>query len=316
MKSLPFSLLSPLFPSRSRAWLGLAFAAAVSCTGCGEKHVVLPAAHAAPSVSATAAPVAVARGKIDVPGGLLDLSPAQDGLVTEVAVQEGQNVKRGDLLLRLSSDAVASDQSVADSELKLALAKLEARRQRMPALERTAARLTEAVAAGAAEPQRADEAAQAVGDAKAELLISQAEAGVARSKLAQLQVVRSHLELRAPQDGMVIRVAAHVGQRAPAASAITLLPHRALVVRAELNESYADRVRVGQRADVFTDGDATATALPSAHVVRISPVLGTGRLQDDLQRGPVRVVECVLEFDQPPKVRVGQNVRVNFYGDK
>ena len=38
------------------------------------------------------------------------------------------------------------------------------------------------------------------------------------------------------------------------------------------------------------------------------------RLQDDAQRGPVRVVECVLAFDQPPaNVKVGQNVRVSFH---
>lgn len=301
---------------------GLPVLAALSlmllCAGCSDKPAAVPAtaaqgADASPSASSSAlAPVAVARGKIDVMGGLLDLSPAQDGMVAEVAVQEGQEVKRGQLLLRLSGTAAAAERSVAESELGLAQARLEARRQRMPALERAAARLAEAAAAGATEPQRSEEAAQAVRDAKAELAVMQAEAGVARSKLAQLRVARANLELLAPLDATVVHVGAHVGQRAPAA-AVTLLPRGALVVRAELNESYADQVRVGQRADVTTDGDATAAALPPAHVVRISQVLGRGRLQEDQQRGPVRVVECVLEFDQPPKVRVGQNVRVSFH---
>ena len=41
----------------------------------------------------------------------------------------------------------------------------------------------------------------------------------------------------------------------------------------------------------------------------------TQRLQDDQQRGPVRVIECVLVFEQAPAaaVRVGQNVRVQFH---
>ena len=69
------------------------------------------------------------------------------------------------------------------------------------------------------------------------------------------------------------------------------------------------------QADVVVDGDAgEGPGLPAARIMRISPVYGTARLQDDTQRGPVRVVECVLQFDQAPTgVRVGQNVRVSFH---
>ncbi|GKT25404.1 HlyD family efflux transporter periplasmic adaptor subunit [Acidovorax sp. SUPP3334] len=290
-------------------------AAALMLSACNEKPLPLPAAAAAERASA--AQVAVARGKIEVPGGLLELSPAQEGMVQTVAVQEGQEVRRGQLLLRLAGEATGAEAAVAESELRLAQARHQARAQRLPALRRTAARLAEAVAAGAAEPQRAEEAQQAVRDAESELAISQAEADVARSRLAQVQGQRSRLELHAPEDGTVVRVGTQAGQRAPLASnggaAVTLLPRRTLVVRAELNESYAAQVHVGQRASVTTDGDTVSTSLPPAHVVRVSPVLGTGRLQDDLQRGPVRIVECLLEFDQAPTARVGQNVRVSFH---
>jgi len=298
--------------------LGLlpALAAALMLVACNEKTAPLSVATAAEPASA--GQVAVARGKIEVPGGLLELSPAQEGMVQAVAVQEGQDVRRGQLLLRLAGEATNADAAVAESELRLAQARHQARAQRLPSLRRTAARLAEAVAAGAAEPQRSEEAQQAVRDAESELAISQAESEVARSRLAQVQAQRSRLELHAPEDGTVVRVGTQAGQRAPLAAngspaAITLLPHRTLVVRAELNESYAAQVHVGQRASVTTDGDAVSAALPPAHVVRVSPVLGTGRLQEDLQRGPVRIVECVLEFDQAPTARVGQNVRVSFH---
>lgn len=303
----------PLSPPSLLGLLPAMLAAAMLLVACNEKP--LPSAVAAEPPSP--AQVAVARGKIEVPGGLLELSPAQEGLVQAVAVQEGQAVQRGQLLLRLAGDAAGTEAAVAQSELHLAQARHQARAQRLPALRRTAARLSEAVAAGAAEPQRADEALQAVRDAEADLAVSQAEAEVARSRLAQVQTQRARLELHAPEDGTVVRVGTQAGQRAPlapnGAAAIVLLPHRALVVRAELNESYAAQVHVGQRATVTTDGDIAPAALPPAHVVRISPVLGTGRLQDDAQRGPVRIVECVLEFDQAPTARVGQNVRVSFH---
>ncbi|MDP0977717.1 hypothetical protein, partial [Klebsiella pneumoniae] len=83
-----------------------------------------------------------------------------------------------------------------------------------------------------------------------------------------------------------------------------------------INESFAAAVREGMRATVTLDADGSAQQqLPSARVLRISPVYGTARLQDDQQRGPVRVIECVLVFEQAPAaaVRVGQNVRVQFH---
>ena len=89
-----------------------------------------------------------------------------------------------------------------------------------------------------------------------------------------------------------------------------------MIVRAELNESFANAVHEGMRASVALDGDVgdKAAALPDATVLRISPVFGTAHLQDDAQRGPIRVIECVLAFDQaPPNARVGQNVRVSFH---
>ena len=118
------------------------------------------------------------------------------------------------------------------------------------------------------------------------------------------------LELRAPEDGVIVGVTARQGGRLEAgAPALTLLPARPLIVRAELNSAYVASVRVGMRATVASDMDsAAARALPSAKLVRISPIYGNGRLQDDAQRGPVRVVECILEFDGPAEAIVGQNV--------
>ncbi|MBF9266790.1 HlyD family efflux transporter periplasmic adaptor subunit, partial [Paracidovorax cattleyae] len=162
----------------------------------------------------------------------------------------------------------------------------------------------------------AEDAAQALRTAESDAAVAHAEAEVARRKLAQVRGQQARLELRAPEDGTVVHVRTQAGLRFATASgshaAITLLPNRPLVVRAEINQSYAASVKPGMRASVTTDGDVTPAALPAARVVRISPVLGTSRLQEDAQRGPLRVVECVLEFDSPPEARPGQTVRVSF----
>ncbi|APE46773.1 hlyD secretion family protein [Delftia acidovorans] len=303
----------------STAGLAAALAAAALLAGCGPSHDAPANAGQASAKAQQNGPaaVAVARGKIEVEGGLLDLSPAVAGVVQQLSVKEGQSVQRGQLLLRLADDTGQADLAVAESEAQLAKARQKARAARLPQLKQTLSRWQAAAREGAADAQNVDEAAQALRDAQAEIDVAAAEAQVAQRKLEQLRAQHKRQELRAPEAGTVVRLATHAGSQAvPGTPAVVLLPQRPLQVRAEINESFAAAVREGMRATVTLDADGAAQQqLPSARVLRISPVYGTARLQDDQQRGPVRVIECVLVFEQAPAaaVRVGQNVRVQFH---
>ncbi|WP_313236467.1 HlyD family secretion protein [Delftia acidovorans] len=303
----------------STAGLAAALAAAALLAGCGPSHDAPANAGQASAKAQQNGPaaVAVARGKIEVEGGLLDLSPAVAGVVQQLSVKEGQSVQRGQLLLRLADDTGQADLAVAESEAQLAKARQKARAARLPQLKQTLSRWQAAAREGAADAQNVDEAAQALRDAQAEIDVAAAEAQVAQRKLEQLRAQHKRQELRAPEAGTVVRLATHAGSQAvPGTAAVVLLPQRPLQVRAEINESFAAAVREGMRATVTLDADGAAQQqLPSARVLRISPVYGTARLQDDQQRGPVRVIECVLVFEQAPAaaVRVGQNVRVQFH---
>ncbi|MBD9584637.1 HlyD family efflux transporter periplasmic adaptor subunit [Delftia sp. DLF01] len=303
----------------STAGLAAALAAAALLAGCGPSHDAPANAGQASAKAQQNGPaaVAVARGKIEVEGGLLDLSPAVAGVVQQLSVKEGQSVQRGQLLLRLVDDTGQADLAVAESEAQLAKARQKARAARLPQLKQTLSRWQAAAREGAADAQNVDEAAQALRDAQAEIDVAAAEAQVAQRKLEQLRAQHKRQELRAPEAGTVVRLATHAGSQAvPGTPAVVLLPQRPLQVRAEINESFAAAVREGMRATVTLDADGAAQQqLPSARVLRISPVYGTARLQDDQQRGPVRVIECVLVFEQAPAaaVRVGQNVRVQFH---
>ncbi len=305
--------------SASTAGLAAALAAAALLAGCGPSHDAPANAGQASAKAQQNGPasVAVARGKIEVEGGLLDLSPAVAGVVQQLSVKEGQSVQRGQLLLRLADDTGQADLAVAESEAQLSKSRQKARAARLPQLKQTLSRWQAAAREGAADAQNVDEAAQALRDAQAEIDVAAAEAQVAQRKLEQLRAQHKRQELRAPEAGTVVRLATHAGSQAvPGTPAVVLLPQRPLQVRAEINESFAAAVREGMRATVTLDADGAAQQqLPSARVLRISPVYGTARLQDDQQRGPVRVIECVLVFEQAPAaaVRVGQNVRVQFH---
>ena len=261
--------------------------------------------------------VAVARGKIDVEGGLLDLPSAAAGVVQQLLVKEGQSLQKGQLVLRLADDAARADVAVAESELQLAQTKLKTRQDRLPALKATLTRWQAAAKQGAADLQSVDEAVQALRDAQSEVDIAAAEVSVAKRKAEQLRALLQRHELRAPEAAVVVRLLAQGGSMLQSGSPVAvLLPKRPLIVRAEVNESYVGAIREGMKAQVAVDADTNAARqeFPAATVLRISPVYGTARLQDDAQRGPVRIVECVLAFDQPPaNVKVGQNVRVSFH---
>ena len=261
--------------------------------------------------------VAVARGKIDVEGGLLDLSSAASGVVQQLLVKEGQSVQKGQPVLRLADDAARADLAVVESELLLAQTKLKTRQDRLPALKATLTRWQAAAKQGAADLQSVDEAVQALRDAQSEVDIAAAEVTVAKRKAEQLRALLQRHELRAPEAAVVVRLQAQGGSMLQSGSPVAvLLPKRPFIVRAEVNESFVTAIREGMKALVTVDADGSAARqeFPAATVLRISPVYGTARLQDDAQRGPVRVVECVLAFDQPPaNVKVGQNVRVSFH---
>lgn len=294
-------------------------ALALATAGCSD-HGSASVAAAAPAPAAGPRDVAMARGKVEVQGGLLDVLPQQDGVVESVGVREGDEVKRGQVLLKLVSDQAKLDVRMAEAELRLVQARQRAQSARLPAARQLALRTGEAAKAGALDPQRADEALQARNDIESAVAVLEAEAAVARQKLAQAERAVQRQTLTAPIDARVLRLQVQTGSRVASQATrpvLVLLPHRPLTVRAELSEAYVANVKSGMRASVRLDGDtqgAAAQAAYPARVVRISQAYGTSRLDDDATARNVRVVECFLEFDPPvPVLRLGQNVRVSFH---
>ncbi|MCS4292430.1 multidrug efflux pump subunit AcrA (membrane-fusion protein) [Comamonas sp. BIGb0152] len=305
---------SPTPLSSPHAWLalgliGMAALGLVACT---------PAADSPPVNTATQqqnrSPVAVARGKIEVDGGLLNLASAIDGTVQKVAVREGQQVQAGQLLLKINDQDLRAELAVAQSAHQLAQAKHKAQAARLPALQTQLKRLQAAARDGAADMQEVDNAQTALRNAQSEADVAQAEVQLAQAKTQQLRDRQRLYQLSAPEAATVVHLHAQVGSQVHTNQAtMRLLPQRPLRIRAELNESFAGAVQKGMRATVVLDNDS-ATPLPEARVLRINPMFGPSALQDDAQRGTLRVVECVLEFEAPPdNLRVGQNVRVSFH---
>ncbi|HVT33773.1 MAG TPA: HlyD family efflux transporter periplasmic adaptor subunit [Rhodanobacteraceae bacterium] len=264
--------------------------------------------------SAPATPfIAMARGQVDVEGGMIRVGALREGRVRRIAAEEGDDVEAGSVLAELDAREAKVAVRVAEAGEAEAEAQVAVLRARLPQVRSQAHRTREAANAGAATGQSADETTTAVAVLQAEIAAADAAVKVAR---AHVEEARAGLDARAivaPVAGRIARRAVRVGDVVSPQSADALfeiLPDRPRIVRAELNESYVDKVKAGMQAEVVRDADSGAPV--PARVLRVGDVFGPSRLADDSQeRAGARDVECVLALEGGD-FRIGQRVLVRF----
>ncbi|MBB3225688.1 multidrug resistance efflux pump [Luteibacter sp. Sphag1AF] len=267
----------------------------------------------APAAAAPVSYAAVARGRIDIEGGLLPLAMRRDGILASVAVHEGDHVTAGQTLARLDDTAARIALASAQAERDQAQAQAATLEKRVAAAKLRAQRLASAAAGGATDGQSADDAAEALSQATAEAESARAQASLLGQKVASAQYDLAMQTLQAPVAGVVTQLNNRAGAAAgPASPLLVLLPDGPRIVRAELSEAYVNDVTVGMKAQVTIDSDAGAKPL-QATVVRVGSVVGAGTLEDDAQaRATSRSVDCVLSIESPQELRIGQRVLVRF----
>lgn len=288
----------------------LALLAAALLCGCSQDQ--------APTAGQATAPAyaAVARGRIDIEGGLLKLTMPTEGIVDNVNAHEGQHVHKGQLLVQLKLDPAKLALDSALAEQQQAADQASALQTRVKSADLRASRQEQAAKAGAGDEQSADDARENAQQVRAEWENAKANAALATQKVAGARYQLDLRSLRAPVDGEIVQRMVQPGATvSPAAGPIfVLLPDAPRIVRAELNESFIGVVHDGMPAEVDDDSGAGMAPM-QAHVLRIGDVFGASTLEDDPQvRANTRTVECVLAFDQPPStpLRIGQRVVVKF----
>jgi multidrug resistance efflux pump len=147
-----------------------------------------------------------------------------------------------------------------------------------------------------------------------QVTLAEAEVEARQARLDEARHALSERAVYAPADGEVLRLLAAVGDvRGPQAAnaAILFCPDRPRVVRAEVPQEFADRVRVGQT--VVIQDDARLVEVGRGEVARVSDWYTQRRsvLQEPSVRNDVRTLECIIRItpgDSP--LRIGQRVRV------
>ncbi|MEF8751318.1 MAG: efflux RND transporter periplasmic adaptor subunit, partial [Candidatus Accumulibacter necessarius] len=243
----------------------------------------------------------------------VDVGSTLTGRVLLVAVDEGAQVRQGEVLVRLETDelraalaqAQASERQAAarlaglrstgrssaqaavaqaDSVLAAALADLQRTQSLVARGFLSAARLDEARrAADVARAQQASARAQLAANAEqgTEVVQAQAQVALAGSATAAAQARLAQAVLTAPADARVLARLVEPGQIVqPGHALLSLALAGPLQLVAQVDERYLEQLQVGQTASVLAD------AFPgqrfSARVLSISPLV-------DAQRGAIEV---------------------------
>jgi HlyD family secretion protein len=273
---------------------------------------------AAAKVAAANAPkspyVAVANGKADVEGGLIQVAARTAGVIQEVDVQEGADVTKGQVLARLEDEQPRLQAQEAQAELAQAHAQVALLQVQIATAKREFERLQGLIAKNFIARQTVDQAQDAIHVAEANLQAQNAAIATAQAKLSQAKYNQELTIIRAPADGRIVRRYANPGAGASTlnvSNMFDLEPKADRIVRAEISESALPFVLIGQTVQLSAEADPTR--IVPGRVLRRAAVFGARKLQSDdpTERTDDRVVEVVVSTDGAPFL-IGQRVLVKF----
>ncbi len=257
---------------------------------------------------------AIANGKVDIEGGVVEVAARRAGVVSQVFVQEGDTVTKGEVLARQEDEdtllAVRTAQAaVAQAQSQLALTQVN-----IVTAQREYDRLEKLAPSNFVAQQKLDQAKDAIASANAMLGTQRAAVQTAQAQLAQAQYNEDLTYIRAPMDGKVIRRYANPGAGASTLNVSTMfdlepaIPH---IIRGEIVESSIPDVHVGQEAEIIPEADPSKVYV--GHVIRIAATFGARKLKSDggNEASDERVVEVVVSADSTPFL-IGQRVLVKF----
>ncbi|WP_068874743.1 MULTISPECIES: efflux RND transporter periplasmic adaptor subunit [unclassified Phenylobacterium] len=257
---------------------------------------------------------AIANGKADVEGGIIQVAARRAGVIRDVLVQEGDDVVKGQVLARLEDDEPRLAAERASAEVRQARAALALLQVQLSAAQREQRRLEGLAPSNFVAAQKLDQARDAVREAEARIMAQQAVVATTQARLNESRYDQELSIIRAPADGRIVRRYANPGAGASTLNVSNMFdvePRAGRIVRAEIAEGSLPFVGVGQTVQMSPESDPTKVY--PGKVLRRAAVFGARKLQSDdpTERTDDRVVEVVVDSTGAPFL-IGQRVLVKF----
>jgi RND family efflux transporter MFP subunit len=232
------------------------------------------------------------------------------GTLTQVSVEEGEHVDKGQILARLDPTAYQAQLDSTKAQYAAAEAGITKARATLKQDRANARRLNEVVARGYVSKQDAEQANTQVATDTAALDVAVKQAQAAKDQVQAAQVNLDFTIVRAPFSGVVTDKAAEVGEIVSpytaggggiAGGLATIVDMNSLEVDVDVNEAYISRVKPGMPVEAILD------AYPDwkipAHVIAIIP-------SADKSKATVKVRIALDKKD--PRIIPQMGVRVSF----
>ncbi|MEM8653665.1 MAG: efflux RND transporter periplasmic adaptor subunit [Pseudomonadota bacterium] len=218
------------------------------------------------------------------PADLVEVRPTVAGILTEIAVTEGQTVDQGALLAQIDDRSQAERVALAQ-----AVASADGRIQRADAqiaqAESLVARMEKARGRGAAQEWEVEQARQALALATADKQIALDGQVQALAQLKLEQAVLETYRLRAPFAGVVLEVNENLGANVDMQSVVvTIAQLDALEATAFIPLAWLNTVMPGDllRASVEGEGAQSVNVVVTSIDPRIDPASQTVRIRVSL----------------------------------
>jgi RND family efflux transporter MFP subunit len=232
------------------------------------------------------------------------------GKVTEVLVDEGMVVEKGQVLARLDDSDASRRYEAIRAERDVARAGIDELEVNLADAERTLRRTQDLGNRGVASVQDLDSATAAVDALRAKLRVARSSLEAAEAQLAVSAQDLENYTVRAPFAGIAVSKDAQPGEMVSPVSAgggftrtgiSTIVDMTSLEIEVDVNESHIAKVYPGQPADAVLD------AYPDWHIpATVRTVIPTA----DRQKATVKVR---LTFDAlDPKILPDMGVKVAF----
>ncbi|HYE46468.1 MAG TPA: HlyD family efflux transporter periplasmic adaptor subunit [Caulobacter sp.] len=257
---------------------------------------------------------AIANGKADVEGGVIQVAARRGGVVKEVYVEEGQEVVAGQILARQEDEDPRLALGRARANVAQAEAQIAVMQVKLNAARREYRRLEELSASNFVAKQRLDRQMDEIRDWEAQIAAQRASIASARAAQREAEYAVDLTIIRAPTAGRIVRRYANPGAGASTLNVSTMFdlePNTDRIVRAEIVEADIPNVSIGQEVEIQPESDPDKTYI--GKVLRRAGVFGARKLASDdpSQRSDERVVEVVVSAGDAPFL-VGQRVLVKF----
>ncbi|MBL0948989.1 efflux RND transporter periplasmic adaptor subunit [Brevundimonas sp.] len=257
---------------------------------------------------------AVANGKADVEGGIIQVAARRGGVVKAVYVEEGELVTAGQILARQEDDEPRLAVQRARAEVAQARSQLAALRVDLSAARREYQRMQQLADSNYIAAQRLDQARDAVAMAEARLASQEASVRTIEARLTEAEYNLELTVIRAPMSGRIVRRYANPGAGASTLNVSTMFdlePDAPRIVRAEIVEADIPNITIGQAVEISPEGDPSKVYV--GRVLRRAAVFGARKLSSDdpSQRSDERVIEVVVAYEDAPLL-IGQRVLVKF----